>query len=108
MVHYICKNLKFLQKFAFVGEALTYSGIVGLHQRQASLKVLQIRNPCLLTKYSLKLLAVLTNLTDLKLYWMGKFLINNPWNFEFCLDREVQRIDNLVENGLTRLVSLDL
>ena len=26
-------------------------------------------------------------------------LINNPWNFEFCLDRDEQRVDNLFENG---------
>ena len=25
-------------------------------------------------------------------------MINNPWNFEFCLDREEQRIDNLFQH----------
>ena len=107
MVFSICKNLQSLQKFAFVGEELTYSGIIGLIQKP--LKVLKIRNPCHLTKFSLKLLADhFPDLIELKLYWFGKFLINNPWNFEFCLDREMQRVDNLVENGLPRLVSLDL
>ena len=36
-------------------------------------------------------------------------LINNPWSFEFCLDRDEQRVDNLFENGsLEYLTELDL
>ena len=44
-----------------------------------------------------------------RLFWIGKMLINNPWNFEFCLDRDEQRVDNLFENGtLEYLTEVDL
>ena len=34
----------------------------------------------------------------LHLFWLGKLLINNPWDFEFCLDRDEQRVDLLFQN----------
>ena len=46
---------------------------------------------------------------NFRLFWIGKMLINNPWSFEFCLDRDEQRVDNLFENGsLEYLTELDL
>ena len=51
----------------------------------------------------------LTRLRTLKLYWWGKLLINNPWSFDFCLDREEQRVDNLFSHGnLENLEHLEL
>ena len=36
-------------------------------------------------------------------------MINNPWCFDYCLDREEQRVDNLFINGsLKNLTGLDL
>ncbi len=33
------------------------------------------------------MLAQLTRLEKLDLYWLGRALINNPWSFEYCMDR---------------------
>lgn len=110
LIYIICQNLKHLTKLAFNGENITYSGVVGLVGQKDYLKSLSIKNPKCLTKHSLKLLAThLTKLISLRLFWIGKMLINNPWSFEFCLDRDEQRVDNLFENGsLEYLTELDL
>ena len=72
-------------------------------------KELKIREPKYATKHSLKMLSYLRNLRCLKLYWNGSMLINNPWNFGYCLDRQEQRVDNLFTNGsLEYLEDLDL
>ena len=36
---------------------------------------------------------------SLQLVWLGRLLISNPWCFEYCLDRQEQRIDELFSNG---------
>ena len=65
LIHMVCKNLDGkLETFAFKGENLTYSGVIGLSLAKKSLKNLSIRNPKCLTKYSVKLLA--SQLTLLK------------------------------------------
>ena len=49
------------------------------------------------------------NLRELRLFWLGKLLISNPWCFEFCHDRQEQRVDALFADGhLDQLVELDL
>ena len=49
------------------------------------------------------------NLRELRLFWLGKLLISNPWCFEFCHDRQEQRVDALFAEGqLDQLVELDL
>ena len=48
-------------------------------------------------------------LISFRFVWKGKLLINNPWCFDYCLDREEQRVDQLFENGsLTNLQELEL
>ena len=48
------------------------------------------------------------NLKVLRLYWLGKYLISNPWSFEFCHDRQEQRVDSLFADGrLDQLVELE-
>lgn len=111
LIFYICRHLKHLTKLAFTGDALSYSGIIGLLQIRDSLTSLEIKNPKNLTKYSLKLLSShLKHIRVLKLLWDGKMLINNPWCFEYSLDREKQRIDNLFqeESPLENLTEIEL
>jgi len=63
-----------------------------------------------LTKYSMKLLSEeMSLLRTLKLIWRGKLLINNPWNFDYNLDREEQRVDIIfTEGNLIHLSTLEL
>ena len=45
----------------------------------------------------------------LKLYWLGKLLISNPWSFEYTHDRQEQRVDSLFTDGhLDELNELEL
>jgi Ran GTPase-activating protein (RanGAP) involved in mRNA processing and transport len=54
-------------------------------------------------------LARLARLKTLKLYWTGRMLISNPWSFDYCLDRQEQKVDNLFNRGsLDVLEDLDL
>ena len=49
------------------------------------------------------------NFRILHLFWIGKLLINNPWCFDYCMDREEQRVDELFQNGcLIHLEDIDL
>ena len=39
-----------------------------------------------------------------RLIWRGKLLINNPWNFDYNLDREEQRVDIIFTEGIVEVV----
>ena len=46
---------------------------------------------------------------SLQLVWLGRLLISNPWCFEYCLDRQEQRVDELFNNGsLSNLEEINL
>ena len=46
---------------------------------------------------------------SLQLIWLGRLLISNPWCFEYCLDRQEQRVDELFNNGsLSNLEEINL
>ena len=46
---------------------------------------------------------------SLQLVWLGRLLISNPWSFEYCLDRQEQRVDELFNNGsLSNLEEINL
>ena len=46
---------------------------------------------------------------SLQLVWLGRLLISNPWSFEYCLDRQEQRVDELFNNGsLSHLEEINL
>ena len=46
---------------------------------------------------------------SIQLIWLGRLLISNPWCFEYCLDRQEQRVDELFNNGsLSNLEEINL
>ena len=93
----------------FLGCKATYSGLVSILHCRRRLEELRIRDPQHVTRHSLKFLSCLTRLRTLKLYWHGRMLINNPWSFDYCLDRQEQRVDNLFNRGsLELLEDIDL
>lgn len=111
LVYMICNLLKrTLKELTFIGSQLTYSGVAGLTHCKAILKSLTLRHPKFLTKYSMALMARhLHKLESLQLQFTGKMLITNPWCFDYCLDRQEQRVDALfAEADLHCLTELDL
>ncbi len=109
LLHFICLKFR-LTHLTFHGGKVTYSGAIALLQCRTTLRSLSIKNPEYLTRYALAMMADgLTKLESLKLFWDGKMFVTNPWSFDYCLDRQEQRVDALFEGGqLSSLTEVDL